>query len=387
MPTNLPPQARVKFEEYTQAKTPEEKIKKLKEFYALIPKHKGTEKLEKFIRRRIAELRREVERKRTEKGARRLGPFIKKKGAAQVVLLGYTNSGRSTVLKLLTNARVKISPYPFTTSNPFEGAMRIRGTFIQFIESPPLIPQDYSAKPTKIALALARNADAIALVVDGTESPVESVTGIISLLEANGITIGGDSGKVTIRKSRGISSIIISMKGRVLDGTEADIRALLESYGIKQAIVDIEGTVTMEDVEEAIFGEKMRKPILILVTKTDLKEGMEGFLRVKETFPEMRVYPFSPSNPPDKEELGSDILQLLGIIRVFTKPAGRKEPDEKALILERGSTVIDAAGKIHKSFLKSFKYAKIWSDRLPYSPMRVGKDFVLEDGDVIEIRA
>ena len=68
MPTNLPPQARVKFEEYTQAKTPEEKIKKLREFYALIPKHKGTEKLEKFIRRRIAELRKEVEKKKTEKG-------------------------------------------------------------------------------------------------------------------------------------------------------------------------------------------------------------------------------------------------------------------------------------------------------------------------------
>ncbi|RLG49093.1 MAG: GTP-binding protein, partial [Thermoproteota archaeon] len=60
---------------------------------------------------------------------------------------------------------------------------------------------------------------------------------------------------------------------------------------------------------------------------------------------------------------------------------------EKALILERGSTVLDAAARIHKSFVKTFKYAKIWSERLPYSPMRVGKDFILEDGDVIEIKA
>ncbi len=387
MPTNLPPQARLKFEEYTQAKTPEEKIKKLREFYSLIPKHKGTEKLEKFIRRRIAELKREIEKKKPEKRARRVGPFIKKKGAAQIVLLGYTNSGRSTILKLLTNARVRISPNPFTTSDPFEGAMRIKGTFIQFVETPPLIPQDYDAKPTKIALALARNADAIALVVDGTDNPVESVSDMISLLEANGITIGGSPGSVTIRKSRGVSSIIISMKGRVIDGTEADIRMLLESYGIKQAIVDIEGTVSMEDVEEAVFGDKIRKPTFVFVTRTDLEEGREGFLKVKDAFPELKVYPFSPTNPLNTEELGTELLELLGIIRVFTKPFGRKEPDEKALILERGSTVIDAAAKIHKSFVKTFKYAKIWSERLPYSPMRVGKDFLLEDGDILEIKA
>ena len=387
MPTNLPPQAKVKFEEYTQAKTPEEKIKKLREFYSLIPKHKGTEKLEKFIRRRIAELKKEIERKKQEKRAKRVGPFIKKKGAAQIVLLGYTNSGRSTVLKSLTNARVKISPNPFTTSDPFEGAMRIRGTFIQFIETPPLLPGDPAAKPTKIALALARNADALAIIVDGTDNPVESVSNILSLLEANGITIGGKPGRVTIKKSRGISSIIISMKGRVVDGTEADIRMLLESYGIKQAMVDIEGTVSMEDVEEAIFGEKIRKPTFLFVTRTDMEEGREGFMRVREAFPELKVYPFSPSNPPEAEELGSELLELLGIIRVFTKPFGRKEPDEKALILERGSTVLDAATRIHKSFVKTFKYAKIWSERLPYSPMRVGKDFILEDGDVIEIKA
>ncbi len=387
MPTNLPPQARLKFEEYTQAKTPEEKIKKLREFYSLIPKHKGTEKLEKFIRRRIAELRREVERKKPEKRARGIGPFIKKKGAAQIVLLGYTNSGRSTILKSLTNARVRISPNPFTTSNPFEGAMRIRGTFIQFVEAPPLIPHDHNAKPTKIALALARNADAIALVVDGTNNPVESVSEIISLLEANGITIAGSPGRVTIRKSRGVSSIIISMKGRVVDGTEADIRMLLESYGIKQAIVDIEGTVSMEDVEEAVFGEKIRKPTFIFVTRTDMEEGRLGFAEVRESFPKLKVDPFSPKDQPNPEELGIELLELLGIIRVFTKPFGRKEPDEKALILEKGSTVIDAASKIHKSFVKTFKYAKIWSERLPYSPMRVGKDFLLEDGDVLEIKA
>lgn len=387
MPTNLPPQARAKFEEYTRARTPEEKIKKLREFYSLIPKHKGTEKLEKFIRRRIAQLRREVERRKTEKKTKGAGPFIKKKGAAQIVLLGYANSGRSTVLKHLTNARVRISPNPFTTSKPFEGVMRIRGTFIQFIECPPIIVEDLDARPTRIALALARNADAIALVVDGTMDPVGSISTMISLLESNGIAIGSSSGRVRIRRSRGIPSIITVMKGSVIDGTEADIRALLESYGIKQAVVEVEGRVSMDEVEEAIFGEKVRKPGVVFVTRADLHEGMGGFRRVKEEFPNMLVIPFSPFSPPDREKIGSKLLELLGIIRVFTKPSGRKEPDEKALILEKGSTVIDAAIRIHKSFAKSFKYAKIWSERLPYSPMRVGRDFVLEDGDIIEIKA
>ena len=100
----------------------------------------------------------------------------------------------------------------------------------------------------------------------------------------------------------------------------------------------------------------------------------------------LEVLPFSPKNPPDSEELGRKLLELIGLMRVFTKPV-RGEPAEKALVVRRGATVIEVAEMIHKSLAKGFKYAKVWSDRLPYSPMRVGREFRLEDCDIVEIHA
>ncbi|RLI23414.1 hypothetical protein DRO58_09170 [Candidatus Bathyarchaeota archaeon] len=46
----------------------------------------------------------------------------------------------------------------------------------------------------------------------------------------------------------------------------------------------------------------------------------------------------------------------------------------------------DLARQIHSDFIKKFSYAKVWSNRLKFSPQRVGLNFKLEDGDIVEIR-
>ena len=385
MPTNIPPEAWVKFEEYRKAKTPEEKLRKLQEFYALMPKHKGTEKMEKFLRRKMSELREEIERRRTRKARRGVGLFVEKRGAAQVVLLGFTNSGRSTVLSLLTNAKPQVSPNPFTTvSKPEEGMLEFRGTQIHMVEAPPVIRE--GGHLTRLALGLAGNSDVIGFVVDGSADPVTDLRDLLSLVEEGGIKVGRREGSVRIVRTRGVDSPIVRRRGVIVDGTEADVRELLESYGLNRVIVEIDGRVTLADVEEALLGEKRYKPALVFVTRCDLTQ--EGLKAVEAEFGGlMPVVPISPSSPPDREALGETVLRLAGLIRVFTKPVGRKEPSERALILEKGSTVADAAKAIHEHLYERFKYAKVWSQRLPYSPMRVGLDFELEDGDVIEIHA
>ncbi len=45
MPTNLPPTAKKKWNEVSNAQTPQEKLAKLQEFVSLVPRHKGTSKL------------------------------------------------------------------------------------------------------------------------------------------------------------------------------------------------------------------------------------------------------------------------------------------------------------------------------------------------------
>lgn len=383
MPTNIPPEAQAKWEEYSKARTPEEKLQKLKEFYSLIPKHKGTEKMEKFIKRRMAELREEIERRRMSKKSRGPSLMVEKRGAAQMVLLGYTNSGRSTILSTLTNARVEVSPNPFTTIKPVEGMMVFAGAQIQIVEAPPIIPQAQGGL-TNLSVALASNADILGIVVSATEDPLSQLEELISFLESRGIVLKRPSGRVRIRRSKAAPTIIIVNKGRIEDGSEVDVKEILRSYGIERAWVEIEGRVTLEDVEEAVFGEKKYKPFIIFLTKTDLIN--DNIVNVNQEYGDqaLAVIPF-PSGLPSKDELGEMILRELGLIRVFTKARKDKAPSERAVILEKGATISDLARIIHQSFKERFRYAKVWSSRLPYSPMKVGADFILEDGDIVEI--
>ncbi len=385
MPTNLPPEAQAKWEEYSKAKTPEEKLQKLREFYALIPKHKGTEKMEKFIKRRMAELREEIERRKARKKSKGPTLFVEKRGAAQLALVGYTNSGRSTILASLTNARVEVSPNPFTTLRPVEGMMEFKGAQIQVVETPPLI-QGGQGGPSNLAIAIAGNADVLGLVVNALEDPSSQIDELIGLLESRGISLERPSGRVRIRRSRAAPTIIIVNKGKILDGTERDIRKLLSSYGIDRAWVEIEGKVTLEDVEEAVFGEKKYKPFIVFITRTDLLETTSVIEEIEQKYGDkaVMIIPF-PRGLPSKDEIGEAIIRELGLIRVFTKSRNEKKPSDRAVILSRGSTVLDLAGIIHQSFRERFRYAKVWSDRLPYSPMKVGPDFILEDLDIVEI--
>lgn len=135
MPTNLPSEARHKWKEVSLARRPEEKIEKLREFLSLVPRHKGTENLRAQVKRRIATLRREIaEKKRKRAGAGRSKFFVEKEGDAQIVILGLTNVGRSSLLSLLTNAKVEISSYRYTTKEPRPGMFQYQDLQFQLVE-------------------------------------------------------------------------------------------------------------------------------------------------------------------------------------------------------------------------------------------------------------
>jgi ribosome-interacting GTPase 1 len=84
-------------------------------------------------------------------------------------------------------------------------------------------------------------------------------------------------------------------------------------------------------------------------------------------------------------ELGKAIFDSLGVIRVYTKNPGSKEETGRPFTLKRGATINDLAKNIHKEFVQNFLFAMVCAKRLPFSPKKVGLNFVLEDGDVVEI--
>ncbi|MFN7105453.1 MAG: TGS domain-containing protein, partial [Pyrobaculum sp.] len=90
----------------------------------------------------------------------------------------------------------------------------------------------------------------------------------------------------------------------------------------------------------------------------------------------------------DRRRLLEDLLKITERIRIFTKPIHSRTYVEKPIVTKVGSTVRDVAEQVHSSLLATFKYAVVWRRELfPNRPKRVGLDYVLSDGDVLEIHA
>lgn len=154
MPTNLPGEWNKYYEEYQNAKTPENKIKALEQVISHTPKNKATDKIRARFKRKIAELRKESEKK-SKAGGRSIS--VKKEGDAQVSIIGVVNSGKSTFLKKMTRSEPKIAKYPFTTTEPEVGMLEFGGVQIQLVE----IPSTLSAE----VLSVARTSELVVFLV------------------------------------------------------------------------------------------------------------------------------------------------------------------------------------------------------------------------------
>ncbi len=384
MPANLPAEAKHKWREVSQARRPEEKIEKLQEFLSLVPKHKGTENLQAQVKRKIAILRREIAEKKLKKSGVS-GPkfFIEKEGDAQIVILGPTKVGRSSLLTLLTNAKVEISDYPYTTKEPTPGMLQYQDLQFQIVEAPALMEGSADGVAWGVqTLTAARNADGLLLMIDLSHNPVKQLSLIIHELEKARILTKKPKARVEIeRKYMGAGLKIITL-GRLLDCTPNEVEQLLKSYGINDATVKIQGETTLDDVEDAIFEGTVYKPAVIIANKADASDAAEKIEQLKRlSSTEMKILPVSCRTGFGLEKLGSE----MDIIRVYTKEPSEKNPSKKPFTIKKGSTILDLTKKIHSDFYKQFSYAKVWSKRLRFSPQKVGGTFTLQDGDVVEI--
>ena len=166
MAANLSPDYLEAEREYKSAATQAEKIAALERMLSTVPKHKGTEKLQADIKRKLAQARRESQKKGTAHST----PFyqIEKEGAGQVALVGPPNAGKSQLVTALTHARPEVAEYPFTTRLPTPGMMRYENVQIQLVDLPPFSPE--FMEPW-IPQAI-RNASATVLLVDVNDAGV-----------------------------------------------------------------------------------------------------------------------------------------------------------------------------------------------------------------------
>ena len=388
MPTNLPPEAKDKWAEVENARNPREKIQRMQEFLSFVPQHKGTMKLRGRIKKKIAMLSKEIE-ERKQKRTGRGGPkfFIEKEGAAQIAVLGVTNVGKSCLLGALTNANVPVSAAPYSTREPVPAVMSYEDVQFQLVEAPSLMQGSANGRAWGLqSLAIARNADGLVIMVDLSHDPVEQLSLVLTELEKARILINKPRGRVEIDRKYLGAGLRVILTGKLLDCTSRDVKKLLASYRFGDGIVKISGQVTLDDVEDAIFESTTYRPAVIVANKLE-GEDAEVNLKLLEEFVLGRapIVAVSCENKKGLGRLGEVLFNTLNVIRIYTKQPGAREPSQNPFTLRRGATLADLARSIHTDFERDFSFARVWAERLVFSPQKVGVGFVLEDGDVVEI--
>jgi len=388
MPANLPAEAKHKWREASLARRPEDKIEKLQEFLSLVPKHKGTENLRAQTKRKIATLRREIaEKKRKKAGGGGPKFFVEKEGDAQIVLLGPTNAGRSSLLTLLTNAKVAISSYPYTTKEPTPGMFHHQDLQFQMVEAPALMEGSADGGTWGLqTLAAARNADGLLLMLDLSNQPIAQFHLISQELEKARILTRKPKAKVEIERKHAGAGFKVIVLGLLVGCTSTEVEQLLNSYGIRDATVKIHGEASVDDVEDAIFEGTVYRPAIIIANKADTPNAAQQLEHLKSLIGErVVILPVSCKDKSGLERLGAEIFKMLDIIRIYTKEPNERAASKKPFTIRKDSTVLDLAKQIHSDFYKQFSHAKVWSKRLRFSPQKVGGTFLLEDGDTVEI--
>lgn len=352
MPTNLTQEAKAKWAEAIAARDPATKLKLLREFYSVMPKHKSTERLELSIKRQISSLQQEVEKKRIRRtGSTKTEWTVKKEEALQLALVGKLQ----TVVRVFnTLTGLQINVYNALVK-PVIGAFKALNIRSQIV----LAPMDESVGDEKLDkfVSVARNTDALVVVVDEPEY-IKKVT---SWFAERNIDITSSKPKVELEYTPHGGIRIV---GRSEYINERDAFEFLHSFKIRNAVVKLSSKATMDDLEDAIFGRVAKRSVFVLLK--DLYSPVGNSVR------------FYADN---KEKFMQDMLRSLGLLRVFTKKIG-SEPVQEPLLLHTGSRVIDLAYRIHKDFARNFKFARVWRNG---SSIKVGKDFRLQDFDVVEL--
>lgn len=166
MPANLPPEYFEAEKRFKEAASPGQKITALEALIATVPKHKGTDKLRADLRRKLSRLRDEAVRKK--KGGKGASLYtVPKEGASQVALVGFANSGKSSLLAALTNAKPVIADYPMSTVMPLPGMMPYEDIQLQLVDLPPMGNESTDGWVSSIL----RTADVLLIVIDLAEDP------------------------------------------------------------------------------------------------------------------------------------------------------------------------------------------------------------------------
>jgi len=337
-----------------------------------------------------------------------------------VGIVGLPNVGKSTLFKALTKKEVAISPRPFTTINPNFGQVavpderlekvaeiikpeKVTPTVIEFVDIAGLVKGAHKGEGLgNQFLAHIKNCDAILEVVRCFETPeVENVLGEINpgkeieivkveLLMKDLETLEGMIPKLEKRQDKKILKKIEILK-RIKEGVS-------EGKSMSEINLNLE-----EKLEIKEYQFLTQKPIFYILNTNGksqclISEIKHSVMNLKE---EEEISELSEGEIKElrlKSQL--DLLikacyDILDLITFFTVTGGK---ETRAWTVKRGERAPQAGGVVHSDFEKKFIRAEVipwqkladigsWSKAREKGWLKiVGKDYIVQDGDVIEFK-
>jgi ribosome-interacting GTPase 1 len=324
MPANLTPEYFKAEQWFRTAGTNEEKILALERMLAVMPRHKGTDHIRADLRKKLSKLKQLATKKGPAKHADIF--HIPRSGAGQIVLLGTPNSGKSSIVAALTNAKVNVADFPFATTAPVPGMVMFEDIQLQLVDMPP-ITADYI---TPGQVGTYRNCDSIAIVIDLSADVAGQLRICLDFLESRSLLIDEETPAV--------------------------------------------------DANGNILGKKA----FCICTKIDIaKAGAVKRLK-KSCTHKFEFVEVSVKNDSALEQLSTAFFRLLEIIRIYAKPPGKAADMTEPFTLSAGSTVMDLAVGIHRQLAENLKSARIWGTGV-HPGQNVQKNHILNDKDIIEL--
>jgi hypothetical protein len=341
-----------------------------------------------------------------------------------VGIIGLPNVGKSTLFQQLTKKRVAVGPYPFTTLHPNIGVVqvpdarlekiaeiikpeKITQTIIEFIDIAGLIKDAYKGEGLgNQFLAQVRNCHALLQVVRAFENEgVENMLGQINPEKEIEIV----KTELLMKDLETLEALISKIEKNVKKDKKALkkfdlLKKVKEAVSQGKLISEIKLT-DEEKLELKEYQLLTQKPILYLLNGYNLKK--QNLVKFKNGWLGINLKEEEEcSKLPVKEakELGfqSQLDQLiiscyniLDLITFYTVAGGK---EVRAWTLKKGQKAPDAGGVVHADFKEKFIRAEVinwrklvesnsWAEAKKRGLIKIaGKDYIMQDGDVIEFK-
>ena len=300
-----------------------------------------------------------------------------------MALVGFPSVGKSSLISQLTEVDSETGNFAFTTLTCIPGVMEHRGARIQILDLPGLIKGASEGKGRgKEILNVIRGSDMVLYVIDPFQKSHFQV--LDNELWKSGMRLNQNPPQVFIsRTKRGGIEVRSTLEQTNL--TEEEIQLIVRSFGIVSATVTLRTDVTDDHIVDTLAGNRVYNRSVVVINKIDLA-NKEDLRRAHSELPEdWPILNVSAKTGEGIEEMKDFIFDNLGFMSIFLKPQGQEADLIEPLIVKDTSTVRDVCAKLHRDFLRKFRYARVKGPSAKFDWQRVGLDHLLKDGDLLTI--